>query len=416
MFTFMTGIIAILVLLAVFIIRNVIHICPPNKVLIFSGRYRYITVMQNGQMVRKRVGFRIIRGGRGFRWPLFETVDSMDLTNINIEVKVEEAYAKNAIPLSVTGIANLKIAGDEPIINNAIERFLGRPRAELIRIAQETLEGNLRGVLAKLTPEEVNEDRITFIKKLQEEADEDLAKLGLVLDTLKIQNISDKVQYLESIGRIRNAEVQRDARVAQAKNWAEATVRDALNRKEKELLKIQVSRRTAEAEFAKRLKDAITRREAVIAEERARVAALVAKAEAELQMQEARRIQMQHQLEADLIAPAVAKRDSDIANAAGAVAQQIEEGRAQAAALRAIVQTWKASGEAGREIFLLQKLDTILPKTLEVLEKVRVDKITYLGNGGDSTGSRSARLVEEIKSAVGVDLSKIGRRLEGQTP
>lgn len=408
----MTGIIAILILLAIFIIRNVIHICPPNKVLIFSGRYRYVTVMQNGQPVRKRVGYRIIRGGRGFRWPLFETVDSMDLTNINIEVKVEEAYAKNAIPLSVTGIANLKIAGDEPIINNAIERFLGRPRAELVRIVQETLEGNLRGVLAKLTPEEVNEDRITFIKKLQEEADEDLAKLGLVLDTLKIQNISDKVQYLESIGRIRNAEVQRDARVAQAKNWAEATVRDAINRKEKELLKIQVGRRTAEAEFAKRLKDAVTRREAVIAEERAKVAALVAKAEAELQMQEARRIQMQHQLEADLIAPAVAKRDSDIASAAGAVAQQIEEGRARAAALRAIVQTWKASGDAGREIFLLQKLDTILPKTLEVLEKVRVDRITYLGNG-DSAGGRSARLVEEIKSAVGVDLSKIGRRLEG---
>mgnify|MGYP005838754773 CR=1 FL=1 len=412
MFTFMTGIIVILILLAIFIIRNVIHICPPNKVLIFSGRYRYVTVMQNGQMVRKRVGYRIIRGGRGFRWPLFETVDSMDLTNINIEVKVEEAYAKNAIPLAVTGIANLKIAGDEPIINNAIERFLGRPRAELIRIVQETLEGNLRGVLAKLTPEEVNEDRITFIKKLQEEADEDLAKLGLVLDTLKIQNISDKVQYLESIGRIRNAEVQRDARVAQAKNWAEATVRDAMNRKEKELLKIQVNRRTAEAEFAKRLKDAVTRREAVIAEERAKVAALVAKAEAELQMQEARRIQMQHQLEADLIAPAVAKQKSDIANASGAVAQQIAEGRAQAEALRAIVQTWKASGEAGRDIFLLQKLETLLPKTLEVLEKVRVDRITYLGNG-DSAGSRGARLVEEIKSAVGVDLSKIGRRLEG---
>ena len=270
MFTFMTGIIAILVVLAIFIIRNVIHICPPNKVLIFSGRYRNIIIDHGGQQVRKRVGYRIIRGGRGFRWPLFETVDSLDLTNINIEVKVEDAYAKNAIPLSVGGIANLKIAGDEPVIRNAIERFLGRPRSEIIRIAQETLEGNLRGVLATMTPEEVNEDRIRFIKELQNEADEDLAKLGLVLDTLKIQNISDKVQYLESIGRIRNADVQRDARVAQAKNWAEATVRDAVNRKEKEIMKIQVGRRTAEAEFAKRLKDAVTKREAVIAESAAR--------------------------------------------------------------------------------------------------------------------------------------------------
>ncbi|MBU1067979.1 flotillin family protein [Myxococcota bacterium] len=412
MFTFMTGIIAILIVLAIFIIRNVIHICPPNKVLIFSGRYRNIVIDHGDQQVRKRVGYRIIRGGRGFRWPLFETVDSLDLTNINIEVKVEDAYAKNAIPLSVAGIANLKIAGDEPIIRNSIERFLGRPRSEIIRIAQETLEGNLRGVLATMTPEEVNEDRIRFIKELQNEADEDLAKLGLVLDTLKIQNISDKVQYLESIGRIRNADVQRDARVAQAKNWAEATVREAINRKEKEIMKIQVGRRTAEAEFAKRLKDAITRREAVIAEERGKVAAQVAKAEAELFMQTARKIQVTHQLEADMIAPAIARRDSDLANAEGAVAQQIEEGRARAAALRAIVLTWKACGDSGRDIFMLQKLDAILPKTLEVLTKARVDRITYLG-AGDSAGGRSARLVEEIKASVGVDLSKIGRRLEG---
>ncbi len=409
---FLVGVLAILFLLAIFIIRNVIHICPPNKVLVFSGRYRFITLKKGEQTYRKKLGYRIIKGGKGFRMPLFEAVDSLDLTNMIIEVHVEEAYAKGAIPLTVHGVANVKIAGSEPIIRNAIERFLGKPKAEIVRIARETLEGNLRGVLATLTAEQVNEDRISFTQRLQDEADDDLATLGLILDTLKIQHISDKVMYLDSIGRIRGAEVKRDARIATAKNWEEAAVVDAENRREKQKIKITVTRKTAEAEFAKRLRDAVTKRAAVIAEEKAKVAALVAKAQAEVELQEARYVQMQHQLEADLVKPAMAQTESDMAKAEGAVALQIEEGKATAAALRAIVETWKASGKAGRDIFLLQKLDKILPNVLTVLNQVKIDKLTYLpGTGG--TGASSAKLVEEVKAATGVDLAAIGKKIGG---
>ena len=409
---FLVGVIAILFLLAIFIIRYVIHICPPNRVLVFSGRYRLITMQKGDKTYRKKLGYRIIKGGKGFRMPLFEAVDALDLTNMIIEVHVEEAYAKGAIPLTVHGVANVKIAGTEPIIRNAIERFLGKPKSEIVRIARETLEGNLRGVLATLTAEQVNEDRISFTKQLQDEADDDLATLGLILDTLKIQHVSDKVGYLDSIGRIRGAEVKRDARIATARNWEEAAVRDAENRREKELIKIAVNRKTAEAEFAKRLRDAVTKRAAVIAEEKAKVAALSAKAQAEVELQDARYIQMQHQLEADLIKPARAQTDSDMAKAEGAVALQIEEGKATAAALRAIVETWKASGKAGRDIFLLQKLDKILPNVLSVLDQVKIDKLTYLpGSGG--TGANSAKFVEEVKAATGVDLAKIGKKIGG---
>ncbi|MBU1238285.1 flotillin family protein [Myxococcota bacterium] len=409
---FLVGVIAILFLLAIFIIRNVIHICPPNRVLVFSGRYRNITVKKGDHTYTKRLGYRIIKGGKGFRMPLFEAVDALDLTNMIIEVSVEEAYAKGAIPLTVSGVANVKIAGAEPIIRNAIERFLGKPKAEIVRIARETLEGNLRGVLATLTAEQVNEDRISFTQRLQDEADDDLATLGLILDTLKIQHISDKVGYLDSIGRIRGAEVKRDARIATAKNWEEAAINDAENRREKQLIKITVNRKTAEAEFAKRFRDAVTKRSAVIAEEKGKVAALVAKANAEVELQEARYIQMQHQLEADLIKPARAQTEADMAKAEGAVALQIEEGKATANALRAIVEVWKASGKAGRDIFLLQKLDKILPNLLSVLDQVRIDKLTYLPSTG-GTGASSAKFVEEVKAATGVDLAQIGKKIGG---
>ena len=87
---------------------------------------------------------------------------------------------------------------------------------------KETLEGHLRGVLATLTPEEVNEDRLKFAQALMDEADTDFDKLGLHLDTLKIQNVTDTTNYLESIGRRRIAEVIRDAEIAESTAKAES--------------------------------------------------------------------------------------------------------------------------------------------------------------------------------------------------
>jgi len=72
-------------------------------------------------------------------------------------------------------------------------------------------------VLASLTPEQANADQLAFAKSLLEEAEEDLERLGLVLDNLQIQNISDEVCYLDSIGRKQRAELLRDARIAEAK-------------------------------------------------------------------------------------------------------------------------------------------------------------------------------------------------------
>ena len=116
----------------------------------------------------------------------------------------------------------MKVAGEQPVLDNAIERFLGVGRDKIMAVAKETLEGNLRGVLATLTPEEVNEDKIKFAQSLLDEAEDDLRRLGLELDTLKIQDVSDDVGYLDSIGRRQSAEVQKRALIAEARSRAEA--------------------------------------------------------------------------------------------------------------------------------------------------------------------------------------------------
>ena len=202
----------------------------------------------------------MVRGGRALRMPLFELVDSVDLTNIAIDIEVKGAYSKGGIPLNVHGVANVKLPGEEPLLNNAIERFLGRTRQEIMRVAKETLEGNLRGVLAQLTPEEVNQDKIRFAEKLLEEAEHDLYRMGLVLDTLKIQNITDDVGYLNSIGRIQGARVRMDASVAEARAVADANAQQSLNWCASQIAKVDADLAIAQQETNKRVVDAQTRR------------------------------------------------------------------------------------------------------------------------------------------------------------
>src|SRR5574341_708538 len=58
------------------------------------------------------------------------------------------------------------------------------------------IEGSLRGVLATVTPEEANARRLEIAEKVAQQASTDLRKLGLVLDFVKIQNLSDDQGYV----------------------------------------------------------------------------------------------------------------------------------------------------------------------------------------------------------------------------
>ena len=95
------------------LVQNVLYVCQPNEVLVFSGR-------ANRTGTGADIGYRIIKGGRTIRVPLFETVDRMDLTNMIIELTVQNAYSRGGIPLTVQGVANIKVPGEEPLIHNSL--------------------------------------------------------------------------------------------------------------------------------------------------------------------------------------------------------------------------------------------------------------------------------------------------------
>jgi flotillin len=340
---------------------------------------------------------------------------------------VQAAYSKGGIPLNVVGVANFKVAGEEPLVNNAVERFLGRSRQDIMRIARETLEGNLRGVLSQLTPEQVNEDKVRFAQTLIEEAEHDMGRMGLALDTLKIQNVSDDVGYLQSTGRMRGAVVRQGAAIAEAMAQADAAVQKATNTSSAETAKIDADLEIARQQYKKRIADATTKRAAMIAEAEGQVSAEIAQVKAEIQRQGARALQVQRQLDADVVQPAEAERKAAEEAARGQASFLIEKGKAQASALHAMVEQYKKAGAGAREVLVLQKLLPFVDAISGAQKKLAVRKVTLVpqtsGTGGagaaDGAGDWARRAIvntEQLRAATGVDLAAIARRLGGGGP
>ncbi|HEY1547270.1 MAG TPA: SPFH domain-containing protein [Kofleriaceae bacterium] len=409
------GVLAVVIalLVLVVILRRMVYICPPNAVLIFSGGHHKIA---DG----RTIGYRVVQGGRGIRIPLVEVVDRMDLTNMLIELKVNGAYSKGGIPLNVQGVANVKVSSKNEQLANAIERFLGMTREQIMAIARETLEGNLRGVLSTLTPEEVNTDRDKFAGELLHEADHDLARLGLELDTLKIQHVSDDKGYLSSIGRKQTAELFKRSRIAEAENAALAAENNASNQENQEIAKLDAEIRTVRAEGQRRIAEAQTRKTALIAESKGQVLAQLAKATADVDVQRARLAQVRFQLTADRVKPAEAKKAQLVQEAKGKASRIIEDGKATASAIRALGATWAKAGDSARQIFVAQKLQQLVGTMMQTVGDMPINKLTVidkeLAAGGGNFAVKAAVTNEQLKQMLGVDLAALAQRAMPKLP
>ena len=381
----------------IILLRQLYYICQPSEVLIFAGLRRSTGSGQS-------VGYRTVRGGSALRIPVLEEVMRLDLSNMIIDLQVENAYSKGGIPLNVTGVANIKISGDEPGIHNAIERLIGKSQDDIRHIAKETLEGNLRGVMSSLTPEQLNEDKITFARTLLEEAEDDLQRLGLVLDTLQIQNISDDVRYLDSIGRKQLVELKRDSRIAEAEATSQSAVKQAENKRITDLRRLDKDLAIATANAEKRTTDALTRRAALVAEVEASVGAELARAEAELPVQKARIKQVTEQLQADVVAPAESECQTMMAEAKGEAATIIEQGRSQAEGLRDLVESLKRSGDDAKRLFLLQKLEPLLTMLSDTVQPVEVEEVSLIGEKEGGTTLTIATLLKQLQQSTGLKL------------
>ena len=124
----------------------------------------------------------------------------------------------------------------------------------------------------------------------------------------------------------------------------------------------------------------------------------------DLKVQTARVEQEKLRLEADVIAPAKAKMAQKYAQAQGRAAKIKEDGRATVAVLNEMITTWKQGGTSARDIFLMQKLQTVMDSLVSTINLVKVDRITMLPGNQNSRAQQAVTLVEELKAGVGVDI------------
>jgi len=398
--------VAIAVVIA--ILRQFLFSCRPNEILLFSGRKHRLP---DGSSV----GYKVVRRGWAVRTPLVEMVSRMDMRLFMVEVAVTNAYSKGGIPLAVQAIANVKISSDASHVRNAVERFLGTTPEQIAVVARQTLEGVLREVLAQLTPEEVNQDRLKFAESLKLNAQDDFDKLGLELDVLKVQHVSDEQQYLQNLGRARIALMIRDAQNAEneanqkiaeeqagarqraesAQKIAEASVLQKKNQLRGELAKMEAQAKSIENEAA--------------------VAAETARATAEQDLQRLRSELEKARLQCDMVLPAEAARQAAEARARGEAAPLMENGKAAAAALQAVAAEWKAAGQGGREVYLLQQLRTFVEAAVERVAQIQIGELQIV-DGGDGRAYTAfvanfpaavARVMAETARAVGVDVRSL---------
>jgi flotillin len=399
----------VVVTVAIMTIKSLIVIVPPNMAAVLTGRHRKLP---NGETI----GYRSVIGGRTLRVPIIETVQYTSLETFPIEISVTNAFSKGNIPLNIEAIANVKIASEPlTVFNNAVERILGKTEEEIMSMAKDTLMGNLRGVLATLTPEAVNEDRLGFAAALAEDAGEDLAALGFHLDVLKIQNVSDERGYLEAIGRKKAAEAVRDAEIAEADAAAETRQRQATARQVAEVKEAEADITIAEAQNKLRVRKAELDREAQIVERTAIVKAQESEVEAQKAL-EARRVEREQlRLQADVVAPANAEREAAKVRAEGEAAPILERGRASAEALRMLYEQVKQGGDNAFAVLLAEKLPQLLETSIAAVEGVDIDRVVVLDGGGGEGVSNAVNqrvhgalgTMEAISSAVGVDIQEV---------
>lgn len=414
--------------------------CGPNEALVVSGCCYSKPLL--------------VPGGRAFVWPTLQKCQRISLNTMTLQVESPTVYTSQGVPISVTGIAQVKIQGqNEEMLLAACEQFLGKNENEIQNIALVTLEGHQRAIMGSMTVEEIYKDRKKFSKNVFEVASSDLVNMGITVVSYTLKDIRDEEGYLQSLGMARTAEVKRDARIGEAEARADAKIKEAMAEQQRmaalylnnteiakaqrdfELKKaaydVEVQTKKAEAELAYQLQAAKTKQR--IKEEQMQIKVVERTQEISVQEQEMQR--RERELDATVRRPAEAEkfRLEKIAEAnrnrvileAEAEAEAIRlKGAAEAFAIEAKAkadaeqmakkaEAWKEYKEAAMIDMLLDTLPKVAAEVAAPLSQAK--KITMVSSGSGDIGAAKltgevltivTKVPDLVKSITGVDILK----------
>src|SRR3954467_14193011 len=268
------GVIGIVILgvllLGIIIFKAMRRVAEPNEALVISGlRER----MPDG--VAESLGFKIVTGKGTLVLPGVQAVRRLSLDLREAELAID-CVTHQGIPLGLKGVVIFKAGDDSPPIANAPRRFLDQ-QDQMDHRVHNVFAGHLRAIVGSMTVEEMIRDREKLTQLTRESSGIEMEKLGLIVDSLQIQEIEDPTGYIQNLGRPHAAVVASQARIAQAHADREATE----NEQQAEALKAQARRDTeikqagfqaevdqasAKAKQAGPLSDAAARQEVVVEE------------------------------------------------------------------------------------------------------------------------------------------------------
>ena len=258
--------------LAAVLFKLMWRVAEPNEALIISGLREHATVNAG-----ESLGFRIITGKGTLVIPGVQTVRrlSLDLREADLAI---ECVTHQGIPLGIRGVVIFKVGDDFASIANAARRFLDQQQNMDARV-HNVFAGHLRAIVGNMTVEEMIRDREKLTMLTRQSSGVEMEKLGLIVDSLQIQEIDDPTGYIVNLGRPHAAAVASQARIAQAHADREATENeqqaDALKaeaRRNSEIkqagFQAEIDRAAAAAKQAGPLTEATARQEVVVEETR----------------------------------------------------------------------------------------------------------------------------------------------------
>jgi len=392
------GAIIAAVIVAAVIFRMMWRVAEPNEALIISGLHH-----KRHPEFGDSLGFKIVTGTGTFVLPGVQVVRKLSLDLNESELAIE-CVTRQGIPVKLKAVVIYKVGDDYASIANAARRFLDQQEKMDVRITN-VFAGHLRAIVGSLTIEEIIRERDKLTEATRSASGTEMEKLGLVVDSLQIQEVEDPTGYIANLARPHAAAVMKEARIAQAQADREATeteqaseaLKAAAVRESKikqSAFQADIDKAAAQAKLSGPLADAVARQNVVI-EETKIVELEAARKEQEL-LVSVRRPADASAYEKKTIANA--QRDADIASAE-AKARQVElsaEADAKRVRLAALAQaeSVRAIGDA--------EASAIQAKGLAEGEAIKARGLA----DADSIEARAAALAHNQEAVIGQQLAE----------
>lgn len=195
------GLIVLAVVAVIIFLCSIYRVADVDKALVITGGKEPVIKVSGGSFVI----------------PIFRKASYFDLCMLTVTTDSDEIKTKTSVPIIVDWTAQIRPNADDiPQLKKAIISFKERGQQGIKDDVRLTLMGAVRGVVASLTPEQVQNDKEAFKEEIIKAVSDELKDMGLVMVSLNIQDITDNYGYYDDIAALDREEKRKEAEKVRA--------------------------------------------------------------------------------------------------------------------------------------------------------------------------------------------------------